>query len=355
MITFRFYVVSMTAMFLALALGVVIGSALDESIVEGLENRITTVDRRATAASEENDELRAEAERDDDVLAAAAPHMVDGSLTGTPVLVVAERGIDADGVHKVQDLVEASGATSPGVLWLEKGWALADEEARADLAERLDVTAAEPEVLRNRAWRLLADQLVASDVDPTTSTTAPATTAPATTTPSTPAPETTETGPTTTVAITTTAPPTTIAPSIDALGALVDAGLVTLESSTAEGPQLGDLLGAQVTVIVVTGPGSDLEVTGFTVDLVSTQVSVGVPTVLVAIAEEGSLAPAVESVLRDDALAERVSTVDNGHLDEGRAAAVLAAADLARSVVGHYGDLEGADRVVPVWTARSTE
>ena len=55
MISFRFHVVSITAIFLAIAVGVVVGSTyVDQLTVDQLRNRIETVEDRADAAREEN-------------------------------------------------------------------------------------------------------------------------------------------------------------------------------------------------------------------------------------------------------------------------------------------------------------
>ena len=50
MINFRFHLVSLIAVFLALALGVVMGSTvIDRAVVNGLENRIKHVENKAEA------------------------------------------------------------------------------------------------------------------------------------------------------------------------------------------------------------------------------------------------------------------------------------------------------------------
>jgi hypothetical protein len=67
--------------------------------------------------------------------------------------------------------------------------------------------------------------------------------------------------------------------------------------------------------------------------------------------EEGGPEPStlVPSVLDDDTLAERVSTVDDLERVAGRIAVVLALqdADPAGPVVGHYGLGDGAEGLLP--------
>ena len=61
MINFRFHLVSLVAVFLALAVGVVMGyGVLGQPTVETLENRIDTVEANADARRAENDLLKAD-------------------------------------------------------------------------------------------------------------------------------------------------------------------------------------------------------------------------------------------------------------------------------------------------------
>ena len=65
MINFRFHLASLIAIFLALALGVVIGAGvIDRGVVDTLDNRLDSIERRPTASRLENDILNAAVERD---------------------------------------------------------------------------------------------------------------------------------------------------------------------------------------------------------------------------------------------------------------------------------------------------
>ena len=61
MISFRFHVVSITAVFLAIAIGVVVGTTyVDRAVVDSLENRVDRVSRQPRQRKAENDALEAE-------------------------------------------------------------------------------------------------------------------------------------------------------------------------------------------------------------------------------------------------------------------------------------------------------
>lgn len=348
MITFRFYVVSTTALFLALAVGILIGSALDESIVERLENSITSVDRRLDEVSAENDELRSTSNRMQELLASSSPHLVSGSLADERILIIAERGVDPDHVRSLRELALVADAQAPGVLWLEKGWALADDDVRTSLAEELDLTVTPAPTLRLRAWRLLLEQLIAPDID--------AQVPPAVVPGDPPGVEVELQGTTTTQGVpATTLPEVSDVPEVplDVLGVLDARGLLSIEELGDETSRVRSVFGPGIIVVVVTGPQTDLREVGFTASLLSTNTEVGVPTVLAAVSRDDDPGPVLPAVLEDEVLRERIATVDNLQVPLGRVAVLLAAADLRFAVIGHYGNLPGAERELPVWTARS--
>ena len=59
MINLRYHIVSLVAVFLAIALGIVMGSTvIDRAIVDGLQNRVESVNKRANGIDSENRTLR---------------------------------------------------------------------------------------------------------------------------------------------------------------------------------------------------------------------------------------------------------------------------------------------------------
>ncbi len=101
MINFRFHIVSLIAIFLALVLGIVIGAGvIDRGIVDTLDNRINTIEAKADRIQLENDVLNATVEHD------AATHQgacsrtcSSGHLLASRSRLVAVRGIDEGRVN----------------------------------------------------------------------------------------------------------------------------------------------------------------------------------------------------------------------------------------------------------------
>lgn len=101
MINFRYHVVSLTAVFLALAIGLVVGTAaLNGSVADSLENRVNGLRKTNEQLREQVNSMEAELEREEDFASEAAPHLLRDTLTNRRVLLmVLPSGRDhADGV-----------------------------------------------------------------------------------------------------------------------------------------------------------------------------------------------------------------------------------------------------------------
>ena len=120
MVTLRFYLVSLVAVFLALAMGVVVGSTLiDRAIVDRLDRSVASVSRRLDRQQEENAELQDELQELREYSDATAPRVVEGALEGGAVAVVAERGVEPSVVEDAVAMLQSADGTTPGILWLE--------------------------------------------------------------------------------------------------------------------------------------------------------------------------------------------------------------------------------------------
>lgn len=114
MISFRYHVMSLVAVLLALAAGVALGG--------GPLSEIGRTDEDATAASDERnaelaDRLDVAGRTDafqDEFTQVLAPRLVGGSLTNRPVVVVTLPGADEKVVTSVGDLLDDAGASVAG-------------------------------------------------------------------------------------------------------------------------------------------------------------------------------------------------------------------------------------------------
>lgn len=323
MINFRYHLVSLIAVFLALAVGIVMGSTVvDQAIVDGLRGQIRRVERESDDRKADNAMLREELRRTDDALAEAVPFAVDDRLREIPVLVLAERGVDGDVLQDALDMLRDAGADAPGVVWFNEKWRVSDGGDREELAQIAGIVGVE-ETVRARAFELLASELVTT-------------------------PAVTPRG--NTANVTTTLPDGATDTAV--LTALRDAGFLDMDGDEDAFASL--LPTPDLHVLVVGGSHSRLDGTGVLAALASALDAAAVPTVAAEVYEEDGTDGApergetVKAIRDDDELAASVSTLDDLELVEGLVAAVLAMQNLDAGVVGHYGYGAGATGPLPV-------
>ncbi|MDP1820878.1 MAG: copper transporter [Acidimicrobiales bacterium] len=321
MISFRFHLVSITAVFLAIAIGVVVGSTyVDRAVVENLERRIDTVSGNLDERKQQNDDL----ERDlDDVrsyITASADFAVTDRLLDVPVLILAMRGVDGEAAQEIGLLARRAGGIVPGVVWVERKWSLESDDDRAALAgvigagERDSVSR-----LQALAWAAVVDELRVPpmpDADPA-------------------------------------GPPTTAPPTTQVLADLQSSGFLTVDALDDASTTLAGLRGTSPRVVVVAGSQQDEQLEAVVAMVISAQVGAGLPTVAAEVFREETDGPARAELLRDaipEEQRDRVVIVDHADQPEGRVASVIALAAAAEGLVGHFGYGSDSDGVLPGWT-----
>jgi Copper transport outer membrane protein, MctB len=344
MINFRFHLVSLVAVFLALTVGIVVGATIvNHAIVTELNSRINKVEKNAETQRRQNSTLSASEKQLQSYLTTAAPYVVEGRLTAVPVAVIAERGVDRTTVRELVTLLQDAGAQAPAIIWLEPKWQLDQPTERTQLAQIVSDVASDPK-LGAVALDDLAHRL---GTPVATATTAPTATAPTTTAPTT-------TAPTTTAPTTVPSTPTTTKP-VDLLSALSTAGFVSIEAVGAGGStDLSTFPTADARVSVVGGEQSALAADPLIKPIASAFSAIGVPTVAAEVYHPTNGQPAratiVAPIRTDRTLRATVSTVDDVDLVQGRVAVVLATAEAGVAKIGHYGYGAGAGQALPSWS-----
>ena len=117
MINFKYHLVSIVAVFLALAVGIVVGTAaLNGPVVDGLRGDVDelTADNRALEAQVED--LQSEVGAADAAAAQLAPQLVGGALDEQRVLLVTTEGAPGELADQLVPVLTAAGATVTGRL-----------------------------------------------------------------------------------------------------------------------------------------------------------------------------------------------------------------------------------------------
>ena len=112
MISFRYHVVSIVAVFLALALGVVVGTtALNGPITTNLRQQVDSLKNDRSSLASQNQALQSKAGNSDEFASTFAPLVVAGILKGKRVVIMGLPGASSsikDGIGK--DIVSAGGS-----------------------------------------------------------------------------------------------------------------------------------------------------------------------------------------------------------------------------------------------------
>ena len=121
MIDFRYHLVSLIAVFLAVALGIVIGTTqLNGRVLDGLEAQVGTLSEEKDALEAQTESLTDQLTQDDAYDDAVAPLVVANRLVGASVLlVVSSDEVNAEVVGQTTTLLQAAGAELSGTLRLQ--------------------------------------------------------------------------------------------------------------------------------------------------------------------------------------------------------------------------------------------
>lgn len=303
MINLRFHLVSLVAVFLALAIGIAMGATVvDQGLLSQSQQRIDAFDSTLKERAITIDRLEAELAGWERFGDEAEGRAVRGRLTDVPVAIVAVRGVSEQPVRALRDRLVQAGALVQGELWVTGKSAMATADDLADAQKVLGAGSGRRDTMQFMLRQRLFDAV-----------TLPATSLP--------------------------------------LDDLVDAGFLDFRARPGQ-PKKLQPFSSGTRVVVVSGPYVVVPDQVFAVPFLRLLAGVS-PSVAIA-AEVGSEVdgvPApqrfVPNVLADEALAARVTTIDDVQQLSGRLAAVFALEDLQTSAVGHYGTGKGADRLLP--------
>ena len=168
MISLRYHIVSLVAVFLALALGIVVGSTvLQEGTVSVLRATSERVRQESERNSKENVALKQEQARLQSFGATVLPELVQDRLKGRSVVLVDTDKVDSGLRNGVRKVLEDAGARVDGqITFADERLALGADADRTAMAGLLAVDAGAPEVLRGELVKKLATRLATSTALP---------------------------------------------------------------------------------------------------------------------------------------------------------------------------------------------
>jgi hypothetical protein len=310
-IDFRYHLVSLTAVFMALAIGIVLGtSALNKPVMQNLRSQVHGLTNEKNKQRDQIGNLRNDIKEHEQFAAAVSTVAVAGKLTGQRVAVVSLPGADNTQRDSVIALLRAAGATVTARVKVNAKFT--DPASGNDLKDQVvrlapsEVKIPETDDGEAQAAAVLAGVLLdhgASSVSE----------------------------PNRTAFLT----------SLTTLGMIGIDGPVTTGAETAvlvagaapTGKDAAKQLDSQLTIVRAAEDRNGR-------------------TVLAGPTSEGD-PDLVGSVRKDQQLGSKVSTVDNLDSADGQCATVLAAAEQVAGGHGHYGAGSGARGPIPTPTPSS--
>jgi hypothetical protein len=340
MINFRYHIVSITAVFLALGVGLLLGTTfLDDALADQLRGDLEELERDLDRAGERNAELQGQLDAFDEEAGGLdeqlGARLFDRQLLGQPVLVVAPRGIDDGLVERVTTALDQADADVMGTWWLTDRLLLDDDDEVAQLADALGLSTDDTGRLRNNLAIQLADVLYGAIDLPAASGSAAGAVG---------AEQTQQAAP---------AEPELLARLREA--EFVDYDVPDGEDDVVRLPAEG------LRIVMVSGPDASVPLGDALMPVLTDLTSDDQPAPVVAVEPsrvpedqaDGDEPPAerLVDVIRDDGdLSQYVSTVDNLDRVSGRVATVLALVDAKPGAprIGHYGTEDGTELLPPV-------
>ncbi|HWG01267.1 MAG TPA: copper transporter [Trebonia sp.] len=120
MIDFRYHLVSIVAVFLALAIGIVLGSTeLQGHTLDVLQASSNSLRSQLSAASAQRDSYQAQSNAAEQYLQTAEPTLLAGRLTGQRVVLITEPGAESNVISGVKQAAITAGATVTGEIALQ--------------------------------------------------------------------------------------------------------------------------------------------------------------------------------------------------------------------------------------------
>jgi len=132
-IDFRYHLVSLVGVFLALAIGVVLGAGpLRDSIGDTLSSQVDLLREDRVRLQSQVDDLASQLAARDAALSSLAPVVAGQALAGTSTVVVALPGADPELVADLVDAVEDAAGSVSGVVSVEEEWTAPESAALRD-------------------------------------------------------------------------------------------------------------------------------------------------------------------------------------------------------------------------------
>jgi hypothetical protein len=162
-IPWRYHLVSIMAIFLALGLGVVVGTTvINPGLVKNLNNQTDELTQHVRDLQKERLDQGSQLDTWNTFGEQAMPYLVGDTLFGRQVVIVTEEGVDARALAETRRALDLSGAEIKTTLTVRPSMSAETPAAQRELATLLGSSSTTPpELLVSEAARSLAQRLAA--------------------------------------------------------------------------------------------------------------------------------------------------------------------------------------------------
>ncbi|MEA2499284.1 MAG: hypothetical protein QOH26_1689 [Actinomycetota bacterium] len=170
MIDFRYHLISIVAVLLALSIGIVMGTGvLGGPLLEDLKDRVEEVRTQNAELRDDINALQARISAQQEFAEATGEYLLPGRLAGEDVVVLEFEGVAGGLVDEVRNEVEDAGGRIASTISVSKKFGLADQTEIDQLALVLSSASSDPDELRREAAVAIGTQssVVAGANDPT--------------------------------------------------------------------------------------------------------------------------------------------------------------------------------------------
>lgn len=160
MLDIRYHVISLVAVFLALGIGILLGTTLVErGLIAEQRNEIESLKKTFDEIREKNSSLHDELNVYRTYAEESKPYMIGQKLPGKSYAVIAGQEPDEEALGFIQDAVSTAGATVPVTIEIADSSVFEDPNVVQNLASLWQIPP-DPQMVKDRFFTELAEQLV---------------------------------------------------------------------------------------------------------------------------------------------------------------------------------------------------
>jgi Copper transport outer membrane protein, MctB len=159
MLDMRYHVISLVAVFLALGIGILLGTTIVErGLISEQKAQIRSLRKTFNEIKDKNKQLNDDLDAYTKYSSESRPYMITGRLAGKSIAVLAGKDFDEKGLNSIYDGVVAAGGVIPATIVISGSEAYKDQAVIANLNTLFGVQADE-QALRERVYAEVVNQL----------------------------------------------------------------------------------------------------------------------------------------------------------------------------------------------------